>query len=85
MSSIPPDLQAFVDSKIASGEFQSIDEVAIAAMRAVRDREAYSAWLKAEIQVGLDELDAGMEEPWDIDEIRAELRAELDDHGRRRA
>jgi putative addiction module CopG family antidote len=84
MSNIPPDLQAFVDAKLASGQFQSIDEVAFAAMRTVRDREDYRSWLKAEIQVGLDELDAGLQEPWDIDEIRTELRAELDDQGRRR-
>lgn len=37
---LPEDLTGFVSGKIASGQFSSVDEVAIAALRYYRDAEA---------------------------------------------
>jgi len=37
---IPPDLTDFVAKKLATGEFTSLDELAFAAIRRIRNREA---------------------------------------------
>lgn len=82
MSTIPPDLQAFVESRLASGNFQSLDEVAFAAMRAVRDKEEKVAQLRLEIAEAIQELDAGLEEEWEVESIKRELREEFGEHGK---
>jgi putative addiction module CopG family antidote len=38
--SLPPDLADFVSAKLATGQFATVDEVAIAAMRQCRDFES---------------------------------------------
>lgn len=55
--SLPPDLQDFVAAKLATGQFRSVDDVAIAALRRLRDSEAQgleqlrSALQQAEAQI----------------------------------
>lgn len=41
--SLPPDLHDFVAAKLATGQFNSVDDVAIAALRRLRDAEAQNA------------------------------------------
>lgn len=77
MSSVPPDLQDFIDAKLASGSFQSVDEIAFAAMRALRDKEERHAQLKRDIADAQAEIAAGLVEDWEVDSIKRELRAEF--------
>jgi len=82
MATYPPELEAYVQQKIASGEFNSRDELAVEAVRLYREIEQRRAQLKADVQAAIDEADRGLCEPLDIDAIKAELRAELDSKGR---
>ncbi len=84
MSTYPPDLESYVQQKIASGEFESVDEFAIEAARVYREIETREAELKAKINAALAEADAGLIAPLDIDEIKNELRAKLKSNGRGR-
>lgn len=38
--SLPPDLHDFVAAKLATGQFRTVDDVAIVALRRLRDAEA---------------------------------------------
>ncbi|MBX9787301.1 MAG: hypothetical protein K2Y37_00165 [Pirellulales bacterium] len=78
MSIYPPDLELYVQQKIASGEFQSAEQFAAVAARLYRRLERRRDELKASIDAGLAELDAGDCAPLDIEAIKAELIAELD-------
>lgn len=53
--------QAFVDEQVASGRFPDVDAVLDEALRmlAQKEDEAKLAALKADIQVGLDDIAAG--------------------------
>lgn len=55
----PPDLQAFVQQKIASGAFRSADEFAIEAAALYRDMDCRREELKAKIAEATAELDRG--------------------------
>ena len=78
MATYPPDLEAYVQQKIDSGEFRSRDELAVEAVRLYREIEIKHAQLKADIQAALDEADRGLSKPLDIEAIKTELAAELD-------
>jgi Arc/MetJ-type ribon-helix-helix transcriptional regulator len=85
MISFPPDIEAYVQEKIAPGQFHSREEIAVEALRVYRDMEKRHAELKADIQAALAEVRNGGSEPLDIAAIQAELLEELDDHGRPKA
>ena len=78
MATYPPDLEAYVQQKIDSGEFRSRDELAVEAVRLYREIEIKHAQLKADIQAALVEADRGLSKPLDIEAIKAELATELD-------
>jgi putative addiction module CopG family antidote len=84
MSIFPPDIEAYVQAKLASGQFQSRDELTVEAVRVLRDIEARRAQLKSDVQAAIDEADRGLCEPLDIEAIKAELAVELDPQGRRK-
>ncbi len=81
MSNYPPDLENYVQQKIASGEFQSVEEFAIVAARLYREMESREAELKAQIDAAIAEVEAGNCAPMDFDELTAELMAELEKKG----
>ncbi len=81
MSTLPPDLEAYVEQKIASGQFRSRDELTVEAVRLFRDLEAKRQQLKSDIQAAIDEADRGLCEPLDVEAIKAELNAEFDAKG----
>lgn len=56
--------EAYVRSKVASGEFATISEVIRDALRQAEERDARTAWLDAEIQKG---LNSGPARPFDWD------------------
>ena len=53
-------MEAFVDEKVRSGAFTDRAEVLIKALGDMERSDAHLTALKAKIQEGLDELDAGL-------------------------
>ncbi len=84
MSSLSPDLEQYVQQKVASGQFASPDEFALEAMRIYRELEQRHELLKADIQAALAQADEGLCEPLDMDAVRRKLIAEVDEQGRSR-
>lgn len=58
-------MEAFVDEKVRSGAFRDRSEVLIKALGDMRQSDTQLTALKAKIQLGLDELDAGFGIPVD--------------------
>ncbi len=81
MTSPTPDLDRYVDAKIASGEFGSREEFFLETARVYRDLEARHADLKSLIRERIEEADQGELPPLDVDAIKAELAQELDGIG----
>jgi Arc/MetJ-type ribon-helix-helix transcriptional regulator len=81
MSNPASDLDRYVDSKIASGEFASREEFFLETARVYRNMEARHADLKSLVRARIDEANQGELVPLDIDAIKAELAQELDEHG----
>ncbi|HVC98868.1 MAG TPA: type II toxin-antitoxin system ParD family antitoxin [Pirellulales bacterium] len=75
---LPPDLEAFVASKVTSGEYPSqiaVVHVALALLqRRDHERAERLGELRKMVQVGLDQLDRGQGEPFDAEEIKAEIK-----------
>lgn len=74
MTTLTPDLQQFLDQQVAAGKFASSDAAVAEAVRQMKNREEKLAWLRREIQIGIDELERGEGTPWDVEELKAELR-----------
>ncbi|HZK99596.1 MAG TPA: type II toxin-antitoxin system ParD family antitoxin [Caulobacteraceae bacterium] len=72
-------LDRFVEDRVTSGSYQNASEVVRAALRLLKersDREAIKLErLRAAIQVGIDELDAGQGETVEWDQLDAWLAA----------
>ncbi len=77
MDTFPPDLEAYVQSKLATGQFGSRDEFAAEAVRVYRDLESSRSKFKSDVEAAIDEANRGLAAPLDIDAIKAELIAEL--------
>ncbi|APZ96746.1 type II toxin-antitoxin system ParD family antitoxin [Fuerstiella marisgermanici] len=74
---IPDELQTFVSRGVASGRFRSEDEAVREGLSLLRQREEKLEALRADLQVGIDQLDAGEKSPLDIAAIKARGRAVL--------
>jgi antitoxin ParD1/3/4 len=76
--SLTKTLEAFVRSKVDSGLYNNASEVVRDALRLLEARERIEAkhlnWLRAEVQKGIDDVEAGRYGPFDIEEIIAEGR-----------
>lgn len=76
---LPPELQAFVEEQVASGAAPDVNAVLAEAVRVLqlkRDEETKRAALKTDIQVGIDQLDAGqgVPGPFDARQMLEDLR-----------
>ena len=77
---IPPEFERAVLERVQSGAYESTDDVLKACLEALAMLEAElaedHAWLKREIQAGIDQLDRGEGIPGDqaLAMARAELR-----------
>ena len=81
MATYPPDLEQYVQSKLARGDFRNREEFAVEAARLYQELEARHAQLKADVQAALDESRRGESKPLDIDAIKQEIKEELDPRG----
>jgi putative addiction module CopG family antidote len=77
---LPPDLELFVQQKVASGVFQSAQQAIVAAVQQMRDREAR---LAAFVAPGLEDLAHGRFTEFDAAGLRDYLEriSPLDDAG----
>jgi len=71
-------LEAFIAEAVTKGRYGSRSEVLREGVRLVQEREAQWARFEAEIQKGLDDIEAGRVRPAEevFDEILAELEEE---------
>jgi len=83
-SLLPAELERYVEEKVASGAFASRDALVSEAVRLYRDLEVRHELLKADIQAAIRQSDEGLSEALDMEAIRQELVAELDESGRPR-
>lgn len=81
MVRFPPDLEAYVEQTLASGQFRSRDELVVEAVRLFHELDTKRQRLKSDVQAAIDEADRGLCEPFDIDALIAELNAEFDAKG----
>lgn len=79
--SLPPKLQQFADRQIASGKYASLDDILLAGLQALVEREQIYqdrfAELRDEILLGANEAERGelLEASTEIDAIRQRLRS----------
>ncbi|MDM7922447.1 MAG: type II toxin-antitoxin system ParD family antitoxin [Pyrinomonadaceae bacterium] len=77
--SLTPELEAMIDSKVGSGKYNSASEVVREGLRLLQQRdemhEAKLNALRAEIQLGIDDLEAGR--IYDGPTVMAEFREKL--------
>lgn len=67
-TTVPPQFEQFVAQGIASGRFRSEEEAASEAFDLLQRREQKLDALRAEIQIGLDDIEAGRVFPLDIED-----------------
>ena len=72
---LAPDLQAFVDEQVRAGKYISPEAAVADAVQRLKVREERIACLRRELQPALDELDRGEGVEWDLDAMKAQLRA----------
>ncbi|MGE3831521.1 MAG: type II toxin-antitoxin system ParD family antitoxin [Parvibaculaceae bacterium] len=74
--SLPSEHAAFIDAKVASGDYASASEVVRAALRALQERdEAVERWLKEEVAPVYDRMKADPKAGVPLKEAFARIRA----------
>ena len=73
----PSELDQLIQEKIASGDYQSQDDVLLDAMYALNEMNRRHAELRQEIQSRAAKCGQGLSVPFDPDEIKARGRAQL--------
>jgi antitoxin ParD1/3/4 len=83
--SLPRELAAFVEDEVASGEYSTASEVVRDALRLLRrERAAYEekmAILRREIQIGIDDIEAGRISNRTVEDIARETLAKYRSRG----
>lgn len=81
--SLPPELEARIQSRVSSGQFSSAAEVIGEAMRVLEAAESLEAArlasLRKDIEAAVDDFRAGRDADLDFDAIRARAAAALRD------
>ena len=80
--SLPHDLQQFVQQEIASGRYQSEEDVVREGLRLLRERDRRLQALREDIQPALEQLDRGEGERLDAESIKARGRKRLAARGK---
>jgi antitoxin ParD1/3/4 len=75
--SLSPDLQKFVDEKVRSGQYDSPEAVVRTALALLKSQDDLTPddvdELRRMLAPAIDRADRGEVEPWDVEEIRAEV------------
>ncbi len=74
---LPPQLEKRIREKVASGTYPSPNDVLQESLRLLDERDRKRAALRADIQVGIDQLDRG--EGIDADVVFSELHSKYVD------
>ena len=56
---LTPNLEEFIGDQVRAGKYASADEAVAAAVNQMREREERIAWLRREIQIGVDQIERG--------------------------
>jgi putative addiction module CopG family antidote len=80
---IPTEFQQFVQLAVASGEYASEGDVVAAGLRLLHERKVRLEKLRAELQIGRDQLDRGEFTEHDEESLR-ELFDEIQEAGQSR-
>jgi antitoxin ParD1/3/4 len=80
--SLTPELERLVHRKVKSGEYQTASEVIREGLRLIKERDKL-AWLRAEIQKGIDAVDRGEYEEYDENTTKG-LVEEIKQRGKQR-
>jgi antitoxin ParD1/3/4 len=59
LTSLPPELEAFIQSQVDSGKYSSADEAVTEAVRLLQEREQHFACLKSDLEEGLAAFERG--------------------------
>lgn len=79
--SLPQELEKRIHDWVAEGKYGSVDAALTAAVQVLHDRELSregNEWLRAQIQLGIDDIKNGRVTPLDMANIVAECHAEYD-------
>lgn len=78
---IPDELRPFLQEAVRSGEFVSEAEVVIEALERFRLREEFRRFhlekVQAKIQSGMEQIERGETERWDLEEFKRRAREQL--------
>lgn len=78
---IPEELKAFVADGVASGRFRSEEEAVREGLDLLRHREEKLDALRADLQAGIDQLDAGHSTDFDVEAFKSRGRERRKDAG----
>lgn len=73
---LKPDLEKLVQEKVRSGAYRSPEEVIQASLSLLDSRDRKLAALRADLQVGIDQLDRGEVAGLDMEALIDELKAQ---------
>jgi antitoxin ParD1/3/4 len=75
--SLPPELEAFIESKVRAGDYADGSAVVRQALELLKSNEELleqdTEELRRQIALGIDEADRGLATPWNPDEVWAEV------------
>jgi len=74
---VPPQLEEIIQQELASGKYESEDQVIAEALHLLQKRECKLNALREEIQVGIKQLDNGEGDPLDMASIKEEISKKL--------
>ena len=84
LATIPSDLEAFIQSEIASGKYASADEAVSEAIRLLQEREGHLENLRSEIEIGMSAYHRGEVTTIRTDADRQALIDDIQGRGRER-
>lgn len=80
-TTLAPDIQEMVRRQFETGHYSTTDDVLREALRLLRERDADSQRrleaLRADIAIGLADIERGDVAEWNVDEIKAEGRRRM--------
>lgn len=83
--SLPAEHAAYVDAKVASGEYASVSEVVRDGLRSLQARDAaIEKWLREEVVPTVDRLKNGLERTYSSEEVREKIQTRLAEFERRK-